>query len=156
MSVPILRQVISSMKIILGEIGGEEGRLRIQSLARNSKYFATELKKMGFIVYGGNTPVIPLLIFHPGKLPAFSREMLRRGIAVVVVGYPATPIITSRVRFCISASHTTKDLEFALEQISEVGDLLGLKYSSRIQRPVTSCSPCAASSSLTSSSKAEH
>jgi serine palmitoyltransferase len=41
--------------------------------------------------------------------------------------YPATPIITSRVRFCISASHTMDDLQFALDQISEVGDLLGLK-----------------------------
>jgi serine palmitoyltransferase len=126
-SVPILRQIITSMKIILGEMGGEEGRLRIQNLARNSKFFSSGLKRLGFVVYGGSTPVTPLLIFHPAKLPAFSREMLKRGIAVVVVGYPATPIITSRVRFCISASHTMDDLQFALDQISEVGDLLGLK-----------------------------
>ena len=103
------------------------GRHRIQALARNSKFFGSELRKMGFIVYGGDTPVIPLLLFHPAKIPAFSREMLARGIAVVVVGYPATPIITSRVRFCISASHTMEDLKFALEQISEVGDRLCLK-----------------------------
>jgi serine palmitoyltransferase len=126
-AVPVLRQITSSMRIILGEIGGHEGRLRVQSLARNSKFFATELKKMGFIIYGGSSPVIPLLIFHPAKIPAFSREMLKRGIAVVVVGYPATPIITSRVRFCISASHTMEDLEFALKMVSEVGDLLHLK-----------------------------
>lgn len=126
-AVPILRQITSSMRIILGELGGEEGRLRIQNLARNSKFFSTELKKMGFIVYGGSSPVIPLLLYHPAKIPAFSREMLKRGLGVVVVGYPATPIITSRVRFCISASHTMEDLEWALEQISEVGDLLGLK-----------------------------
>ena len=37
---------------------------------------------------------------------AFSREMLKRGIAVVVVGFPATPIIESRSRFCLSAAHT--------------------------------------------------
>jgi hypothetical protein len=54
--------------------------------------------------------------------------MFDRGIAVVVVGYPATPIITSRVRFCISAAHTEEDLKFALEQISEVGDRLCLKF----------------------------
>lgn len=41
--------------------------------------------------------------------------------------YPATPIITSRVRFCLSAAHTQEDLEWALQQISEVGDLLELK-----------------------------
>ena len=41
---------------------------------------------------------------------AFSREMLRRGIGIVVVGFPATPIITSRARFCMSASHTRMSL----------------------------------------------
>ena len=127
MSVPVLKQVETSMRIIMGEIGGEEGRHRIQTLARNSRFFATELRKMGFIVYGHDSPVIPLLLFHPAKIPAFSREMLARGVAVVVVGYPATPIITSRVRFCISAAHTLEDLEWALSHISEVGDRLGLK-----------------------------
>lgn len=41
---------------------------------------------------------------------AFSRELLKHGIAVCVVGYPATPIITSRARFCLSASHTKDDI----------------------------------------------
>ena len=44
-------------------------------------------------------------------------------------GFPATPIIESRARFCLSAAHTEKDLKKALDTISEVGDNLGLKYS---------------------------
>ncbi|KAL2914025.1 serine palmitoyltransferase component [Polyrhizophydium stewartii] len=135
MPIPVLQQVLTSMRIIMGEIGGDEGRHRIQTLARNSRFFASELRKMGFIVYGRDSPVIPLLLFHPAKIPAFSREMLARGIAVVVVGYPATPIITSRVRFCISAAHTMEDLEWALQQISEVGDLLGLKIAKALPAP---------------------
>ena len=120
--------------MIMGEDGGD-GRHRIQTLARNSRYFASELRKMGFIVYGNDSPVIPLLLMNPAKIPAFSREMLKRGIAVVVVGYPATPIITSRVRFCISAAHTIEDLDFALEHISQVGDLLMLKMAKGIAYP---------------------
>ncbi|KAI8848293.1 pyridoxal phosphate-dependent transferase [Chytridium lagenaria] len=108
---------------------GDDGRRRIHTLARNYRFFASELRRMGFIVYGNDSPVIPLLLCHPAKMPAFSREMLERGIAVVVVGYPATPIITSRVRFCISAAHTMEDLRWALQQISEVGDRLMLKVS---------------------------
>ena len=100
----------------------------MQSIAENSRFFASELRRMGFMVYGSDSPVIPLLLCNPAKIPAFSREMLERGIAVVVVGYPATPIITSRVRFCISAAHTREDLEYALEQISDVGDRLCLKF----------------------------
>ncbi|KAJ3046382.1 serine palmitoyltransferase component, partial [Rhizoclosmatium hyalinum] len=85
---PILQQIITSMRIIMGEENGNDGRRRIQRLARNSKYFCSELKRMGFIVYGSDSPVVPLLLCHPAKIPAFSREMLKRNIAVVVVGYP--------------------------------------------------------------------
>ena len=126
-SIPVVKQIYSSMRMIMGEDYGLEGRHRIQTLARNSRFFASELRRMGFMVYGNDSPVVPLLLMNPAKIPAFSREMLKRGIAVVVVGYPATPIITSRVRFCISAAHTMEDLHWALEQISEVGDLLLLK-----------------------------
>lgn len=38
--------------------------------------------------------------------------MLRRKIAVVVVGFPATPIIEARARICLSASHTREMLDF--------------------------------------------
>ncbi|KAJ3130620.1 serine palmitoyltransferase component [Irineochytrium annulatum] len=128
-SIPVLQQTITSMRIIMGLEAGDDGRRRIHTLARNYRFFASELRRMGFIIYGHDSPVVPLLLCHPAKIPAFSREMLARGIAVVVVGYPATPIITSRVRFCISAAHTMEDLRWALQQISEVGDMLLLKVS---------------------------
>jgi hypothetical protein len=37
-----------------------------------------------------------------------------------VVGFPATPLLLSRARFCLSAAHTREDLDFALEQIQKV------------------------------------
>ncbi|KAJ2849388.1 serine palmitoyltransferase component [Coemansia brasiliensis] len=131
MSVPVLVQVSSSMRMIMGEDREHalEGQQRLDQLAINSRYFAQRLVEMGFMTMGNpGSPVIPLLLFSPAKIPAFSRECLKRNIAVVVVSYPATPIITGRVRFCISASHTREDLDFALEQISEIGDLLMLKF----------------------------
>ncbi len=57
--------------------------------------------------------------------------MLKRGVAVVTVGFPATRLTESRVRFCLSASHTKEMLDKALVAIDEVGDLLSLKYSRR-------------------------
>ncbi|KAJ2307223.1 serine palmitoyltransferase component, partial [Coemansia sp. RSA 2706] len=131
MSVPVLAQVSSSMRMIMGEDREHalEGQQRLDQLAINSRYFARRLVDMGFMTMGNpGSPVIPLLLFSPAKIPAFSRECLKRNIAVVVVSYPATPIITGRVRFCISASHTRADLDHALEQISEIGDLLMLKF----------------------------
>ena len=51
------------------------------------------------------------MLFMPAKIGAFSRECLKRSIAVVVVGFPATPIIESRVRFCLSSGHTKEMLD---------------------------------------------
>lgn len=135
MSPIVLEQIRSSMLQIMGpEVGimdgmGEE---RLMRLAFNARYLSTGLKKLGFIVYGHrDSPVIPVLLYHPTKMPLFSREMLKKNIAVVVVGYPATPLLESRVRFCVSASHTKADLDYVLRCCSEVGDLLMIKYTGR-------------------------
>ncbi|KAI8815093.1 pyridoxal phosphate-dependent transferase [Cladochytrium replicatum] len=129
-----LGQIQACLKILMGEDGTDEGRRRITSLRQNSLYFSRALRKLGFIVYGmEDSPVVPLMLYHPTKMPAFSREMLARNIAVVVVGAPATPILKCRVRFCISASHTLEDLEKAVEAINEVGDRLNLKHSRKIR-----------------------
>uniref|UniRef100_A0A8C7K831 serine C-palmitoyltransferase n=1 Tax=Oncorhynchus kisutch TaxID=8019 RepID=A0A8C7K831_ONCKI len=130
MSPPVVEQIIASMKCIMGEDGTTLGRDRVQQLAENTLYFRRRLTEMGFIIYGNSdSPVVPMMLYMPAKIGAFGREMLKRNIGVVVVGFPATPIIESRARFCISAAHTKDMLDTALSVISEVGDLLQVKYS---------------------------
>jgi len=110
---------------------GSEGRSRLRRLAFNSRYLARALKKLGFITYGhASSPIVPLLIFNPGKLPMFHRMMKDRPtpVLVVVVAYPATPLVSGRVRFCLSASHTKEDVDVVLKACDEVGDILDLKH----------------------------
>jgi serine palmitoyltransferase len=105
--------------------------MRLRRLAFNSRYLSCGLTKLGFIVFGhADSPVVPLMIFNPGKLVLLRRMMRARKtpIAVVVVSYPATPIITSRVRFCVSASHTKDDIDTVLHACDEIGDILDLKH----------------------------
>lgn len=49
-------------------------------------------------------------------------------VAVVVVGFPATPLMLSRTRFCVSAGHSKEDLDKALEVIEELAHKLLLRY----------------------------
>ena len=70
----------------------------------------------------------PIMLYHPGKIASFSRLTLERGIAAVVVGFPATHLLTARARICISASHTRKDLDCALKVLEEVADDCLLRY----------------------------
>ncbi|GCB60507.1 hypothetical protein scyTo_0006879 [Scyliorhinus torazame] len=62
---------------------------------------------------------------------AFARRMLKKNIGVVVVGFPATPIVESRARFCLSAAHTRQMLDTVLNVLDEMGDYLQFKYSRR-------------------------
>eukprot|EP01139_Manchomonas_bermudensis_P005704 Amastigsp_a175585_179.p1 type:complete len:490 gc:universal Amastigsp_a175585_179:32-1501(+) len=129
LSPAVATMVTTTMRIILGEDGTDDGKRRLAQLRDNSNYFRRSLIDMGFVVLGDNdSPIVPLMLYHPAKIPAFSRLALERGLAVVVVGYPATPIILSRTRFCVSAAHTREDIDRALEAISEIGDIMRLKY----------------------------
>jgi len=84
---------------------------------------------MGLHIYGDyDSPVIPVMIYNPTKIAAFSRECYDRGLAMVVVGFPATPIILSRSRVCVSAAHTKEQLDYAVDKIKEVTDLLQMNY----------------------------
>ena len=130
---PVLVQIASALRIINGEIVPGQGEERLQRLAFNSRYLRLGLKRLGFIVYGhDDSPIIPIMLYNPAKMPAFSHEMLKRKISVVVVGYPATPLVSSRARFCVSAAHTKDDLDRMLTACDQVGDLLQLKFSSGV------------------------
>ncbi|KAK6462306.1 palmitoyl transferase [Scheffersomyces coipomensis] len=130
---PVLGQIISSLSVIKGTLNPGEGKERLQRIAFNSRYLRLGLKKLGFIVYGADdSPVIPLLLFLPAKMPAFSRMLYELGIAVVIVSYPATPLISARARLCVSSALTKEDLDYCLEKFSEIGDTIFLKFSSGI------------------------
>ncbi|XP_034537463.1 serine palmitoyltransferase 3 isoform X2 [Notolabrus celidotus] len=132
MSPPVVEQIMRAMKGIMGKDGSTEGIRRVRQLAENTRYFRARLKEMGFIIYGNDdSPVVPILLYMPGKVVAFSREMLARKIGVVVVGFPATPITEARARFCLSASHTRAMLDQVLHHLNEVGDSFILKFSRR-------------------------
>jgi serine palmitoyltransferase len=102
----------------------------IKRLAWNTRYFRNALHRMGFIVYGhADSPVVPIIVYLPGKIPAISRACRERGVGIVVVGYPATPLLLCRARFCISAAHTKPMLDKALSVLDEVADMFRLRYS---------------------------
>jgi hypothetical protein len=74
---------------------GTEGQDRLRRRAFNCRYLSNGLRQLGFIVHGHqDSPIIPLLIFAPGKMGVFSR------------------MVSSRTRLC----HKTKserDLRFS-------------------------------------------
>ncbi|KAF0987678.1 hypothetical protein HZS_2107 [Henneguya salminicola] len=125
----VCAQIIASICVLTGKIGNDIGKIKLLKLRENILYFRSKLKRMGFIIYGHDySPVVPLMIYIPGQLSAFSRLMLEHNVAVVVVGFPATSILSSRARFCISSCHNKEMLDHVLNAIDIVGTRIGMKY----------------------------
>ncbi|KMZ59378.1 Long chain base biosynthesis protein [Zostera marina] len=129
MSPPAVQQAISALRVISGEDGSNRGAQKLARIRENSNFFRSELQKMGFDVLGDNdSPVMPIMLYNPAKMPAFSRQCLQHNLAVVTVAFPATPLLLSRARICISAAHTREDLNKALMIIGKIGDRIDIKY----------------------------
>uniref|UniRef100_V5G047 serine C-palmitoyltransferase n=1 Tax=Anoplophora glabripennis TaxID=217634 RepID=V5G047_ANOGL len=130
MSPPLAAQIISVLNILMGRDGTNEGQKRIESLARNTRYFRLRLEQMGVIIHGNeDSPVVPILAYLYSKICAMVRTLIKEKIATVGVGYPATPLTQGRIRICLSAAHTKEQLDYALDVIEKVADEIGLKYS---------------------------
>lgn len=129
MAPTICQQVITAFKVIMGLDGTGVGAAKLNALRENSNFFRSEMKRIGVHVVGDDdSPIVPVMIYAPGKICAFSRECLARGLAVVVVGFPAVSILTARSRFCVSAGHTREQIVQAVKIIEEVAERVNLRY----------------------------
>jgi len=125
----VCQQVITSFNVIMGRDGTDIGKQKINTLRDNSNYMRMKLSEMGLLVLGNyDSPILPVMIYNNSKIAAFSRECMKRGLAVVVVGFPAVPLLLARARFCISAGHSRKELDSALQQIEEIANNIGIKF----------------------------
>lgn len=134
MSSGCVQQILSVFDSITGRDGTGDGARRITQLAENVRFFREGLTKRGFVVIGDDdSPVIPVMVIVPAKMSAFSRLCLERNVAVVIASYPATDLLLSRARICVSAGHTREDLQKALDVFTEVGDICLLRYNKSSQ-----------------------
>lgn len=69
MSPPVAEQILTSMKIIMGLDGTNEGKRRIDQLAKNTRYFRRRLAQIGVIIYGHeDSPVVPMMVYLFSKI----------------------------------------------------------------------------------------
>ena len=86
---------------------------------------------LGFDVGGrttpaSETPITPIII-GDGKLTMdFSRELFHEGVLGTGIAFPTVPEGKARIRTIMTATHTKKELEKALEVLKRVGKRMGI------------------------------
>lgn len=131
MAPAVAQQIIGVIDSIIGheEPSKNEGLIRIHTLRKNTLYFRAKLKDLGYVVLGNeDSPVVPVMIYSAAILVEIIRAAIKRNVALVGAGFPATPLLGARVRFCISSAHTKEMLDHVIQVMDELGDIFQIKY----------------------------
>ena len=105
----------------------EEDTSLIDSLARNTKHFRTEMKKAGFKILGhDDCPIAPVFLEDARLASEFADEMMKENIYVIGFSYPVVPMGKARIRVQLSAAHTPEHIERAVRGFVNIGKKKGV------------------------------
>jgi len=93
---------------------------RILRLKHLTKYAIDNIKAKGFDIGPTQTPIIPIYIRDNEKTFMFTNLLFQEGVFVNPVVSPAVRSEASLIRFSLMATHTEKQLDFAIEKMYEV------------------------------------
>jgi glycine C-acetyltransferase len=97
-----------------------------ERLRDNTKYFRDKMSDAGFNIIRGVHPIVPIMLGDAVIAQKMAEALLEKGIYVIGFSYPVVPKGQARIRTQVSAGHTQKDLDFAVDKFIEVKKELGL------------------------------
>lgn len=97
-----------------------------EQLHNNSQHFRKGLEELGFNLIPGSHPIIPIMIGDASLSGQMAEKLLEQGVYVISFSYPVVPKGSARIRTQMSASHTTEQLDYALDAFAKVGKDLSL------------------------------
>jgi glycine C-acetyltransferase len=104
----------------------EEHPERVRTLRENTRYFRSAITEAGFKPLEGETPIVPIIVGETSAAIQMSEMLLDEGVFVTGFGYPVVPQGQARVRCQVSAAHSRRDLDDAVDAFKKVGRRLGL------------------------------
>ncbi|EJB07159.1 2-amino-3-ketobutyrate coenzyme A ligase [Rhizobium leguminosarum bv. trifolii WSM597] len=104
----------------------ETSQARRVQLYANAERFRSKMTTAGFKLAGAKHPIVPVMLGDASLAQEMAKRMLDRGIYVVAFFSPVVPNGQARIRTQMSASHSTEDIERAVEAFAAVGKELGV------------------------------
>jgi glycine C-acetyltransferase len=90
-------------------------------LEANTRLFRQKIAMEGFTIKSGTHPIIPIMLGDAKLAQEMAVRLLQEGVYVVGFFYPVVPKGEARIRVQISASHTEKELKFAVKKFAKIG-----------------------------------
>jgi glycine C-acetyltransferase len=93
---------------------------RHEKLWENTKFFKTELSKLGLNIGKSETPIVPIIIGDEVKTVEFSKKLFSEGVFGLRIVFPMVARGAARIRCIVTATHTQEELQFAIDKIKKV------------------------------------
>jgi glycine C-acetyltransferase len=107
------------------ELFEAEPELRAK-LWNNVEYMQRRLRESGVAVGDSESQVIPIMVSDDARVFEIGEALMREGVYLNPVKYPAVPKHKSRFRMSISASHSHEELEEGVRIITSVLERYGI------------------------------
>ena len=98
----------------------------IEQLWANARHLKQGLKELGFDTGRSETPITPVMCGEAETAMQLSDELLQRGVFAQGIGFPTVARGLARVRTIVAATHTTDQLDRALNAFEDAGRKLKL------------------------------
>lgn len=120
-----LAPAIVSASIHVLDLLAKSDALRAK-LWENSAHFRRRMTAAGFTMGGSGHAIIPIMLGDAKIAAEFAERALQKGVYVVAFSFPVVPKEQARIRTQMSAAHTTKQLDYAIDAFIAVGKEMGL------------------------------
>lgn len=104
----------------------EDEPWRVKKLEENYQRFSSALRQAGFNLLYTETAIVPVVCGSTALAATLAKYCRDHGIFVQAVVAPVVPEGLARLRACVSAIHTTEDIDRAAHTIIEGGRQLGI------------------------------
>jgi glycine C-acetyltransferase len=98
----------------------------MRQLWDNARFFKAGLHALGFDTGMSESPITPVVVGDGALAMKFSDRLFEEGVFAQGIGFPTVARGKARVRTIVTATHTTAELQFALDCFKRVGAELGI------------------------------
>ncbi|MFN5664183.1 MAG: glycine C-acetyltransferase [Bacteroidota bacterium] len=120
-----LSPVIVGASLEVFKLLNESTALR-DKLEQNVKQFKAGIQAAGFDTRGGESAIVPVMLYDAKLSQTFANKLLDEGIYVIGFFYPVVPKDLARIRVQLSAAHESEHIEKAIAAFTKVGKELGV------------------------------
>lgn len=103
-------------------VDSPNGLVLLKRVHELTKLFEDGLHQLGYEIIPSEHPIVPLLIRDTQKTAELVRYLFEKGILATGLKFPVVPKGDEEIRFQISASHTTNDIDYVLGVLEKFGE----------------------------------